>query len=102
MLGAAASAYAASALILLGFAVLLVGIFLRSFGRNRGIYGRPPGSAMLIAFVAAWFWPLTLLYWALGPTPEREMRKRVGRGGGAEALGYRLGRRLHRKDIESD
>lgn len=64
-------AYSVSVLIGLGFVALYAAIALRSFARNRAIYGRPPWVAGFIAFWAAWLWPLTLFYWAVGPTPER-------------------------------
>jgi hypothetical protein len=45
--------------------VVYVFIFIRSFGRNRRIYGRSVGSASVIAFVAAIYWPVTLVRWYL-------------------------------------
>ncbi|MDQ1460819.1 MAG: hypothetical protein QOI08_2303, partial [Actinomycetota bacterium] len=31
--------------------------------------------AIAIAFAAAWAWPVTLVYWWKGPTPERRGRR---------------------------
>ncbi|HLG01351.1 MAG TPA: hypothetical protein VI916_12845 [Acidimicrobiia bacterium] len=68
--------YVASAVILVGFAALYLWIFLRSYRRNLHSFGRSNGSSVFVAFWAAWFWPLTLLWWMFGETPERRSRRR--------------------------
>jgi hypothetical protein len=51
-------------------------LFMRSYDRNRGLHGRAKLHAIAIAFAAVWAWPLTLVYWWKGPTPERRGHKR--------------------------
>jgi hypothetical protein len=55
--------------------VLIVGAFVllfqRSYERNRSLHGRARIHSALIAVLAVWAWPVTLLYWWKGPTPER-------------------------------
>jgi hypothetical protein len=50
-------------------------LFMRSYDRNRGLHGRAKLHAIAIAFAAAWAWPVTLVYWWKGPTPERRGRR---------------------------
>jgi len=97
VLGAVLSPHLAAALIVLAATVVYLAVVLRSYRRNRNIYGRTPLESALVAFGAAWCWPATLFYWAFGPTPERTQRRRSGTRNAVESLGYRYVRNLRAK-----
>jgi hypothetical protein len=61
----------ASAIIMAPIVAAFVLLFMRSYERNRGLHGRAKLHAVAIAFAAVWAWPITLLYWWRGSTPER-------------------------------
>ena len=59
-----------------GLALAVVVVFVRSFSRNVVLHRRHPLTALVVAGLAVWLWPVTLWYWLFGPTPERRARER--------------------------
>ena len=65
----------ASAIVMVPVIGAFVLLFMRSYDRNRGLHGRAKLHAAAIALTAVWAWPVTLLYWWRGPTPERREQR---------------------------
>jgi hypothetical protein len=76
MLAAGTTPHREAIVVVVVAAGVYLATFLRSYRRNRRIYGRLRPAAVLIAMGAAWAWPATAFYWAFGPTPERIVRRR--------------------------
>lgn len=60
-----------SAVVLIAFGLLAVWIASRSYRRNLILHRRSQAGAVLVAALAVVLYPVTLLYWLVGPTPER-------------------------------
>jgi hypothetical protein len=56
-------------LYIVGVVWLYVLVFRCSYRRSRAL-GHPNGASFVVAALAMLFWPITLLYWAFGPTPD--------------------------------